>query len=67
MRRHRPLRLALQPTSAPVTPRPCALTAPAPVQHAGAPVSRPLGAIPTPPIDAVGPSRVDTLARRSPF
>ena len=54
-------------TSAPVTRRPCALSAPAPAHHASAPWRHPLRAVRTPPLDAARPSRVGTRARRSRF
>jgi hypothetical protein len=70
MRLRRPLGIALPPTSAPVTRRPCALSAPAPAHHASAPWRHPLRAlraVRTPPLAAARPSHVGTRARRSRF
>jgi hypothetical protein len=67
MRHPQPLGIAFQPTSPPVTRRPCALSTPAPAHHAGAPLRHPIRAAYTPPLDAARPSRVSSRARCSRF
>jgi hypothetical protein len=67
MRRHRPLGLALPPTSAPVTRRPCTLTASALAHHAHAPLRDPGRALHIPPVAAARPPGIGVLARPSRF